>query len=153
MRSAAQIKDTRFLTVVGQIYNVCFQFFFYRSTKRVASISSIVSVFNTNEFRRYSVSYNLFRDRLHNRVEWRHNLAEDYVYLTTFFNQISSSIWLIQKWSRPWRAWGREYVQKWKKKKKVLAGWCCFLLLSVCCCFVIVLLYFDGDAFDFVDIR
>ena len=125
--------------------------FFYRSTKRVASISSIVSVFNTNEFRRYSVSYNLFRDRLHNRVEWRHYLAEDYVYLTTVDEsdfkfdltntKMTSSIESVRKSICS------------KVEHVVLAGWCCFLLLSVCCCFVTVLLYFDDDAFDSVDMR
>ena len=114
-------------------------------------ICSIVNVFNTNEFRRYSVSYNLFRDRLHNRVEWRHYLAEDYVYLTTddesgfkfdlTNTNMISSIESVRK----------SFCSK--VENIVLAGWCYFLLLSVCCCFVIVLLYFDCDAFDSGDMR
>ena len=189
MRLAAEIEDTRFLTIVGQISNTFTPIFdrdrrseslrIIRKTtwyfcrrndifltpameifhvdpiqviiKYKSLISSIVSVFNTNEFRRYSVSYNLFRDRLHNRVEWRHYLAEDFVYLTTDdesgfkfdltnTNMISSI----------------ESVRKSicsKVENIVLAGGCCFLLLSVCCCFVIVLLYFDCDAFDSGDMR
>ena len=116
MRSAAQIKDTRFLTVVGQIYNVCFQFFF--TDRRKESLQYLLSSVCSIRMSFVDTQYRIICSAIDFIIEWSGDTIWSKITCIwrLLMNQISSSIWLIQKCSRPWRAWGREYVQKWKKK-------------------------------------